>query len=158
MNKLVSGIIGLVLGIVLTLVTMWNMAPGMMMLEDLVSTGDFDTTVATFEKSVKDHGWSMPKVYDLKKTMKKYGHDVMNVKVFELCHPDHASKILYKDDERIVSSLMPCRIAIYEKSDGKVYTSRMASGLMASMMAGIIPEVMAEASTQNEEILNAILK
>jgi len=158
MNKLISGLVGLVLGVVLTLVAMWNLAPGMMMLEDTVSTGDFDTTVAIFEKSVKEHGWSMPKVYDLKKTMKKYGHDVMNVKVFELCHPDHASRILYKDDERIVSALMPCRIAIYEKSDGKVYTSRMASGLMASMMDGIIPEVMEEAAHQNEEILSAILK
>ena len=158
MNKIVSGLVGLVLGIVLTLVAMWNMAPGMMILEDVVTSGDFETTVAKFEKSVKDHGWKMPAVHDLKKTMAKFGHDVKAVKVFELCHPDHAARILKQDGERIVSSLMPCRIAIYEKNDGKVYASRMASGLMASMMEGIIPEVMKEAAHQNEEILNAIIK
>ncbi len=52
---------------------------------------------------------------------------------------------------------MPCRVAIYEKADGKVYISRMNSGLMASTMGGIIHEVMDEAASQNEEILEAVL-
>lgn len=84
--------------------------------------------------------------------------DVKAVKVFELCHTSHAGKILAKSDERVVSSLMPCRVAIYEKDDGKVYISRMNSGLMASTMKGIIPEVMAEAATENEKILAAVIK
>ena len=71
---------------------------------------------------------------------------------------DHAEKILKEGDERIVSSLMPCRVAIYEKPDGKVYISRMNSGLMAKTMGGIIAEVMSTASKENEEILNAIIK
>ncbi len=89
--------------------------------------------------------------------MAKFGKTVKPVKVFELCHPDHAEKILKKGDERIVTSLMPCRVSIYEKNNGKVYVSRMNSGLMAKPMGGIIDEVMSAASKENEEILKAII-
>jgi len=90
--------------------------------------------------------------------MVKYGIDVRSVKVFDLCKPEHSGRILKSDDERIVSSLMPCRVAIYEKNDGKVYFSRLNSGLMAMPMEGIIPEVMADAAFENEKILESILK
>lgn len=156
-KNLLTGILGLVIGIALTFVVMYKAAPGMMLIEDESKFTTFEETVSTFEQSVLDHNWKIPTIHDLQKTMAKFGRDVKKVKVFELCHPDHAGRILEKSDERVVSSLMPCRVAIYEKADGKVYISRMNSGLMASTMKGIIPEVMKEAAVQNEEILEAIL-
>ena len=158
MNKsILGGIIGFVVGILLTFLVMFQMAPGMMILEDESKFG-FEETVTKFEESVKAHDWKMPAVHDLQKTMKKFGHDVKSVKVFELCHPDHANKILQADDERIVSSMMPCRVAIYEKKDGKTYVSRMNSSLMAKTMSKLIDEVMADASHENEVILEAVIK
>ena len=156
-KSLLTGILGFVLGIIVTAVVVYKAAPGMMILEDESKFATFEETVETFEQSVKDHDWKISTIHDLQKSMAKFGTDVMAVKVFELCHPDHAGRILAKSDERIVSSLMPCRVAIYEKADGKVYISRMNSGLMASTMGGIIPEVMDEAASQNEEILEAVL-
>ena len=156
-KSLLTGILGFVLGIIVTAVVVYKVAPGMMILEDESKFATFEETVETFEQSVKDHDWKISTIHDLQKSMAKFGTDVMAVKVFELCHPDHAGRILSKSDERIVSSLMPCRVAIYEKADGKVYISRMNSGLMASTMGGIIPEVMDEAASQNEEILEAVL-
>lgn len=157
-KSLLTGILGFVLGLIVAGVVVYKAAPGMMILEDESKFDSFEKTVEVFEKSVKDHNWKLPAVHDLQKTMAKYGMDVKAVKVFELCHPDHAGKILAKSDERVVSSLMPCRVAIYEKDDGKVYISRMNSGLMASTMTGIIPEVMDDAATENEEILAAVIK
>jgi len=148
-KSLIFGLIGFVLGVLVTGVVMYKMAPGMMMLEDV--------SPYNFEESVKAHGWKIPKVHDLQKTMKKHGKDVRAVKVIELCHPDHAGRILAESEERIVSSLMPCRVAFYEKEDGKVYISRMNSSLMASMMAGIIPEVMDIAAKDTEKMLKVVL-
>ena len=156
-KNLLTGIISFIFGVLLTGIVMYQVAPGMMMLEDESKFSSFEETVTTFEQSVKEHDWKLSTTHDLQKSMAKFGKDVKAVKVFELCHPDHAGRILERDDERIVSSLMPCRIAIYEKNDGKIYISRMNSGMMASMMDGIIPEVMEEAAVQNEEILKAIL-
>ena len=84
---------------------------------------NFEESVERFEKSVKKHGWEMPKIHDLQETMNKFGKTVKPVKIFELCHPDHAEKILKRGKERIVTSLMPCRVSIYEKHNGKVYIS-----------------------------------
>ncbi|MEN8118733.1 MAG: DUF302 domain-containing protein [Bacteroidota bacterium] len=154
-NSILGGLIGLVLGTVITLFVIFQMAPGLMIMED-ASKYDFEETVTKFEKSVKDHGWKIPAVHDLQKTMDKFGHSVKSVKVFELCHPDHANRILEADDERIVSSMMPCRVAIYEKNDGKTYVSRMNSALMAKTMSDLINEVMADASSENEEILEVL--
>ncbi len=155
-KSLLFGLVGFIIGVLITGVVMYKMAPGLMMMED-VSPYNFEETVAKFEKSVKEHGWKIPKIHDLQKTMKKFNKDVKPVKVIELCHPDHAGKILAKSEERLVSSLMPCRVAFYVKADGKTYISRMNSSLMASMMAGIIPEVMDEAAQDTEKMLKAVL-
>ena len=157
-NSLFVGIIGFIAGIIFTFFMLYQMAPALMLSDDESKYSTFDETVEKFELSVKEHNWKIPATHDLQKTMAKYGREVKPVKVFELCNPDHAGQILEKDGERIVSSLMPCRVAIYEKDDGKVYFSRMNSGLMASPMEGIIPEVMALAAKENEEILEAIIK
>ncbi len=156
-KTILSGLIGLVLGAFLMGYIMYAMAPGMMMMED-ESKFEFAETATKLEQSIKDNGWSTPAVHDLKKTMTKFGYDVKEARVYEICHPSHASKILLADDDRIVASLMPCRIAIYEKNDGKTYISRMNSGLMAQMMSDLVIEVMGDASRESEEIMKVILK
>jgi uncharacterized protein (DUF302 family) len=156
-QAIIFGIIGLIVGAGLMMLIMYLLAPKMMLLED-ESKYDFDKTVEVLTQSIEDHDWKLPAVHDLKETMHKYGKDVRNVKVFELCHPDHAEQILKESEERIVSSMMPCRIAIYEKEDGKVYISRMNSSLMASTMGGVIKKTMSVAAAENEVILEAIIK
>ena len=156
-QSIIYGVIGLILGAIITMFVMYKMAPGMMLLED-ESKYDFEKTVEVLKQSIEDHDWKLPTVHDLQATMHKYGKDVRKVKVFELCHPDHAEQILKESEERIVSAMMPCRIAIYEKADGKVYISRMNSSLMAGTMGGVIKETMSVAAAENEDILEAIIK
>jgi len=79
---------------------------------------------------------------------------VLPVAVIELCHPDHAVKILKEDDARMVSSFMPCRVSVYEKRDGSVIISRMNSSLMSRIFPDLISTVMADATQDVEEILN----
>ena len=147
---------GLVAGIIATLVIMFFSMPSMMMMEDK-SPYDFEKTVEVFEQSVEDLGWKIPTVHDLQATMAKYDKDVKKVKVFELCHPDHAGEILAESEERIVSALMPCRVSIYEKEDGTVYFSRMNSGLMAKTFGGLIAAVMDTASADVEVMLDPLM-
>jgi len=154
-KHILFAILGFVLGIFFSVVGVIKILPKMMIIEDQ-SQYNFERTFEELENSVKEHDWKIPKVHDLQKTMAKFNKKVRPVKVIELCHPDHAGRILKESDERIVSSLMPCRVAIYEKADGKTYFSRMNSGMMASIMGGLISEVMAEASTENEEILKPL--
>jgi len=152
-----SVLTGFMVGLIVMGTFMYKAAPGLMLIEN-ESMYDFEESVDRFTESVQKEDWKLPKVHDLQKSMASFGKTVRPVKVFELCHPDHADRILREGDERIVSSLMPCRVAIYEKDDGKTYISRMNSGLMAKTMGGLVAEVMADASRENEEILEAIVK
>lgn len=156
-RMVLTGVLSLLAGVVITIGAFYFLAPSFMLLENESKYG-FNESVERFEASVKEAGWKMPKVHDLQETMFNHGKNVKAVKVFELCHPEHAAKILEKNNERIVSVMMPCRVAIYEKNDGKVYISRMNSRLMASTMGKVISEVMAEAAKENETMLKSIIR
>lgn len=128
----------------------------MMIIEDEAKYS-FEKSYEVFKESTLKAGWKIATIHDLQATMKKFGKDVNKAVVFEICHPEHAYKILSKDGERVVTSLMPCRVAFYERN-GKVYLSRLNSGLMGKMMDGVVPEVMNSASVESEAILKSVIK
>lgn len=126
-------------------------------LENL-SAYNFNDTVEKLTFEIENNLWKVSAIHDLQQTLLNHGKDVLPVKVFALCHPKHSSKILEKDNERIVSSLMPCRISVYMKSDGNTYLSRMNTAILAKSIGGIIEEVMSDSSNEVEEILRKIIK
>lgn len=152
---LLYGLTGFVAGILLMALFAYKSAPSMMM-KEAESLYNFDISVEKFEQTALGMGWRIPAVHDLAKTMETNGYKVNKVKVFELCHPDHAYEILKLDDERIVSSMMPCRVSIYEKSDGKTYVSWMNTALMGNMMGGVIADVMGVATSDSESMIKTI--
>lgn len=158
MKNMTTGIIiGLFAGVLVASLAIFFASPSLMLKENK-SKHDFETTLAEIEKSVESLGWKIPHINDLQATMHKFGKDVRQVKVYEICHPEHAFRVLKQDDERIVSSLMPCRIAIYEKSDGSVYVSRMNAGLMSKPMNKIIRSTMSVAAAETEQILAPVIE
>jgi uncharacterized protein (DUF302 family) len=151
------GLGGLLLGIILTAVIGFYSMPGMMMLED-ESPYDFAKTVERFELEVRAGGWSVLQVHNMKEILAKHGHDVLSVTIYELCSSRYSLQILSLDNERIVAPLMPCRVAIYEKSNGKTYIGRMNSVLMAMPFGGVINQVMQSAGSETEDVIRAVLK
>ena len=117
----------------------------------------FDETVEKLKAEVEKKTWKLTAIHDLQQTMKTYGKDVLPVKVFAVCHPKHSSRILEKDEERIVSCMMPCRVSVYAKSDGKTYISRMNPAPMAKAYGGIVEEVMTSSANEIEEILAGLI-
>ncbi len=149
-------IIGLASGIVIGLGIVYFVSSFLLFKEDAYDK-DFDTTVSRLEEAVLAKGWKIPFVHDLQVTLKKFDKEVRSVKVLDICHPDLSYKILSQSEERIVSNMMPCRIAVYEKEDGTVWISRMNSGLMAKPMSPIIRTTMSGAAQEVEEIISKVL-
>lgn len=157
MKPMLTGIIiGLISGAAIALLIAFYASPSLMFREDAYAK-DFDTTVEKIEEAVLAKGWKIPAVHDLQATMKKFDKEVRSVKVFEICHPEHSYKILNQSDERIVSNMMPCRIAVYEKEDGSVWISRMNSGFLAKPMSPIIRTTMSDAAKDVEEVIAQVL-
>jgi uncharacterized protein (DUF302 family) len=156
-KNILVAVVSLLVGVILTGSVLYASAPGLMMLEDESKYG-FDETVAVFEEEVKNAGWKIAGLHDMQEILKGFDHDVDAIKIYELCSSKYSAVILEQDDERIVSPLMPCRVAIYMKSDGKTYITRMNSMLMAKPFGGLIDEVMQQAAGETEVILEKIIK
>lgn len=151
---------GIIIGILAGLILGWLitfLATPKLMFKESKSILDFDSTVEKIEKSVTGKGWKIPAVHDLQATMKKFEKDVRPVKVFEVCHPDHSYNILARNDERIVSNMMPCRISVYEKEDGSIWISRMNSGIVARPMTKVIRKTMSLAASDVEMVIAEVL-
>lgn len=146
---------GLLAGIVLTLLLIVLVAPKMMF-NVTQSNYNFEETASMMEQSIKDNKWSMPYQYDLQATMAKHGFTVKPVKVYSICKPDIAVRILENDGNRHVAAMMPCRVAIYEKSDGRTYVARMNAGLLSKLLGSNVKAVMGEAGQDSEKIVEPL--
>ena len=156
-QTVIVSIVSILLGTLLTGAVLFASAPGLMMLED-ESKYSFEETVMQFESAVTEANWKIAGLHDMKEILDGFGYDVKNIKIYEPCSSKYSAVILQEDDERIVSPLMPCRVAIYEKSDGTTYVTRMNSILMAKPFGGLINDVMQQAAGETEEILKKIIK
>lgn len=122
------------------------------------SIHNLNSTVEIIEKSLLESNWKIMHTHNLHQSLKNHGFDVLPVVVMEVCRPDYSVKMLYLDEERLFSSLMPCRISVYETSDGKTWISRMNSGEIAREAGGITEEVMTIAFNEIEKIVAPITK
>ena len=157
MKQMTTGIIiGVLAGLVLGGLIIYLSMPKLMFKETESSLG-FEATLSKVEEAIEAKGWKTPAVHDLQATLKKFNHDVAGVKVFEICLPDLSYQILKESDERIASSMMPCRISVYEKADGSVWISRMNSGVVAKPMSKIIRETMSTAAADVELIIAEVI-
>lgn len=118
----------------------------------------FTETVDILSKTIAENGWKVTITHDLQETMKKNGKEVLPVKVIELCNPGLAFQILSKDELRSVSPMLPCRLSVYEKADGKTYVSRMNAPAFAEMIGKDAATTIVQAFTQAEEFVKAVAK
>ncbi|MDP3451758.1 MAG: DUF302 domain-containing protein [Bacteroidales bacterium] len=118
---------------------------------------DFNTTVKLLEDAVIAAGWSVLHRHNLNDILRNKGFEVLPVSVIEVCKSSLSVKILERDSERRFSSLMPCRISIYETSDGRVKISRLDAGKLAGVEGGVAGEVMGVAFDEMESIIAPLL-
>jgi uncharacterized protein (DUF302 family) len=115
-------------------------------------------TVEILITAATDRDWNNPATHDLQQSLAKAGKSVRPVKVVEICKPEFSGAMLERSDERIISVMMPCRISVYEKADGKVYVASMNGRMFASGMPESIQSVMIAAADELEEIVRAVAR
>jgi uncharacterized protein (DUF302 family) len=116
----------------------------------------FSETLQKLSDLIPESGWKEISVLDLQAIMKKNGKEILPVKVVELCKPDYAYRLLSDDTQRIYSNMLPCRISVYEKSDGNCYISRLNAAMMAAQLGGVTEEVMTAAYHDAEEMISKL--
>ena len=76
------------------------------------STKTFESAAADLDAAVKNNGFGVLHVHDLGATLRGKGIDFAEeCKVFEVCNPMQASKVLSTDMR--LNMALPCRISVY---------------------------------------------
>jgi uncharacterized protein (DUF302 family) len=121
------------------------------------SKHSFDKTVDLLVAEAERREWKVPAVHDLQLSLAKSGKSVKSVKVIEICKPVYSGQMLELNDERIMSVMMPCRISVYLKDDGKTYIALLDGAELAAGQPGKIANVMKSASDETFEIVKSAL-
>ncbi len=99
----------------------------------------FEETISKLKSNAKALGWKVPKKW-AKNFQKNLKHvtkvDIGRNLVVEMCEPQAAVDLLIHDKYKKFLAMMPCSIAIYEKSDGAVYVSLMNLRMFSKVFEG----------------------
>lgn len=117
---------------------------------------DFEKTVDILMSEAEKREWKIPAVHDLQQSLAKSGKTVKPVKVIEICKPQYSGQMLELNHERIISVMMPCRISVYEKDDGKTYVALINTTALSGGMPENIRKVMNAASDETIEIVGEV--
>ena len=152
-----SLLIGAIIGFVLMGVIVWLVMPKLMINVHKSPYG-FEETVVAVEKAVtSQNGWKVAKTFDIQQNIVDAGYPNMTrVKIVTLCNPHYAKRILTNDKDKVVSTMMPLGVGVYETRDGSVYMSEMNVGLVGMMFGGTIASVMGDASKDIAKMMDAV--
>ncbi len=145
---------GIAAGIVLTAVLAWNMAGGLMFHEQASPFG-LEETVARIQHNIQDtgKGWALSGLRNPAQAIKNDGGNVLPVMMIEACSTKYSGPILKDDTVRFLSILMPCKISVYKKQDGKVYIGNMNAGLMGQMFGPLVGGIMKQVAADQAKFL-----
>jgi uncharacterized protein (DUF302 family) len=118
----------------------------------------FAETIDSLNNLGNQNGWKLVAIHDLQKSLKKNGKDVLPINIIEFCNPEYSYAVLNDDASKQVSALMPCRISVYEKPDGRTYISRINPEFLAASFGNVKNSPMAKAIGDIENILSRLLK
>lgn len=150
-------LLGVLVGILLTAIAIWQIMPKFLV-HIVQSKHGLEETVSEIEKATLEKGWKVPHIYDIQKTLQGSGYDKMTpLKIISMCQPDHAYSLLSSETEKFISSMMPCRAAVYGKKDGKTYIAYMNISLMSKLFGGRIAKIMGDVSTEQNEIFSPFI-
>ncbi len=122
-----------------------------------VSPYNVADTVEKLIQAATQKEWQNPAVHNLQQSLAKAGKVVRPVQVVEICKPEYSGRMLELNDERIVSVMMPCRISVYDKEDGKTYVALLNLSALAAGLPASIIEAMQGASKESFEIVKSVI-
>ncbi len=151
---MLKAVLGFLAGIVVVGFGGWLMMPHLMFSER-VSPFGMEETVARIQHNIQStgNGWSLSGLRNPAKAVQGDGGNVLPVLMIEACSTNYSKPILKEDTVRFLSILMPCKISVYKKNDGKVYIGTMNAGLMGQMFGPMVGEVMGKVAADQKRFL-----
>ncbi len=114
----------------------------------------FEEASADLEAAVKQHGFGVLHVHDLGATLRSKGIPFENeCKVFEVCNPEQAAKVLSTDMN--LNMALPCRISVFaEKGKSKIGLIKPVQMLSALSQDAALLEIAKEVEDKTIQMID----
>jgi len=114
----------------------------------------FDQASADLDSAVKRHGFGVLHVHDLGTTLRSKGIEFEEqCKVFEVCNPAQAAKVLSTDMR--MNMALPCRISVFtDKGKTKIGLIKPVQMLSALSQEAALVEVAKEVETKTIQMVD----
>jgi uncharacterized protein (DUF302 family) len=121
-------------GVIAVCAAAWWVGGGLMFRE-VQSPFGVEETVARIQRNIQraGNGWSLSGLRNPGKAVEQDGGNTLPVLMVEACSTRYSGPILKNDAIRYLSILMPCKITVYKKQDGKSYIGLMNAELIGSL-------------------------
>ena len=91
-----------------------------------------EQALVDLQEAVKNHGFGVLHIYDLKETLASKGFDLPNdCHILEICNPQQAVNVLSEDMGMNIA--LPCRVSVYSESG----RTKIATALPTKMLAAL---------------------
>ena len=117
----------------------------------------FNETVSALQEAAKKRGWEVGPAMDMQEAMLKAGHkDAKPFKVLTLCKKDLTETLLRTQAMSNTMPFAPCRMSVFEGSDGKVYIAKPNTELMAQMATPVFAPLLQQFVAEEKALLENI--
>lgn len=151
MLKVVGGFIA---GAVFLGLVVYNFM-GNLMFREIPSPFGVEETVARIQQNIQNagNGWALSGLRNPGKAVEADGGNTLPVLLIEACSTKYSGPILKDDSVRFLSNLMPCKISVYKKNDGKTYIGMMNAGFMGGMFGSMVGETMSHVAADQARFI-----
>lgn len=114
----------------------------------------FEQAATDLEAAVKRHEFGVLHIHDLGNTLRSKGIDFTGqCKVFEICNPAQAAKVLSTDMR--INMALPCRISVYtEQGKTRIGMVRPMPMLMALSQDATLVEVAQQVEAKTRQMID----
>lgn len=151
MGKLIGGFIA---GAAVVATLVWSLA-GSLMFKEVASPYSVEETVARIQQNIQaaGNGWALAGLRNPGKAVEQDGGNTLPVLMVEACSTRYSGPILKNDAIRFLSILMPCKISVYKKSDGRVYIGMMNAALIGSLFGSEVGDLMTQVAADQAKFV-----
>jgi len=151
MLKVVGGFIA---GVIVVALMIYSFM-GSFIFREVASPFGVEETVARIQQNIQNtgNGWALSGLRNPGKAVEADGGNTLPVLLIEACSTKYSGPILKDDSVRFLSNLMPCKIAVYKKNDGKTYIGMMNAGLVGKLFGPMVGETMAHVAVDQAKFI-----
>lgn len=129
------------------------------MMSERKSRFGYRETIGALQDAAKKRGWEIGPTLDMQEAMQKAGQkNARPFSMLTLCKKDLAERLLKAQMANKAIPFVPCRMSVFEGTDGKTYLAKPNTETMAQMAAPAFAPLLRQFAEEEKALLADIVE